>query len=209
MMKAGGITLVQSPLLRWCLLLAFILIFSRTVLASPLRDTNPLLQFSDQVRLRYLYADNEHTHLHLQISPEGKVSGTREKNVYSLLEIKAVKPSILVIRGTHSTMYLCMNSKHHLYGSAVYNENDCNFREVPLHDGYNLYFSEKHPAHLKLTPVRGRQLERFIPLEASSESTYMGDYSSEHFQRPKLDIGSEDPLGMIDTSNIFSPSSDS
>ncbi|KAM8927742.1 fibroblast growth factor 21-like [Pelodytes ibericus] len=181
----------------------------RITLANPITDNNPVLHFSDQVRLRHLYADNENTHLHLQISPEGIVSGTQEKNLYSLLEIKAVKPSILVIRGMQSTRYLCMDSKYHLYGSKKYKEEDCNFREVPLRDGYNLYFSETHPAPLSLTPSRGRQLARFMPLEASKDFTYMGDYSAEQFQRSHLDIGSEDPMGMIDKSNIFSPSSDS
>ncbi|KAM5132184.1 fibroblast growth factor 21 [Mantella aurantiaca] len=184
------------------------------MLASPVRDDNPLLGYSDQVRLRHLYADNEHTHLHLQITSEGEVSGTQEKNLYSLLEIKAVKPSILVIRGMKSTRYLCMDSRHHLYGSTIYKEDDCNFREVPLADGYNLYFSEKYPAPLTLTPTRGghpsgKQMARFMPLESTIplEVLYAADHSYENQQGSYLDI--EDPLRMIDRSNIFSPSLDS
>ncbi|KAM3922526.1 fibroblast growth factor 21-like [Leptodactylus fuscus] len=183
-------------------------------LASPIRDNSPILGFADQVRLRHLYADNEHTNLHLQITPEGKVSGTKEKNVYSLLEIKAVKPSILVIRGLKTTRYLCMDSRHHLYGSMVYKEDDCNFREVPQSDGYNYYYSEKHPAQLTLTSTKGghqigKQLVRFMPLEAtiSLETLFAEDHSYDHQPGGILDI--EDPLGLLDRSNIFSPSLDS
>uniref|UniRef100_A0A8C5PEZ3 Fibroblast growth factor n=1 Tax=Leptobrachium leishanense TaxID=445787 RepID=A0A8C5PEZ3_9ANUR len=209
MLTAERVAFAKSPYPRTWLLLAFILAGSRTVFGWPIGDNNPVLGHPDQVRVRYLYAGNEHTHLHLQISPEGRVSGTEDKNQYSLLEIKAVKPRILVIRGIHSTLYLCMDSRHQLYGSEKYNENDCNFREVALHDGYNLYFSEKHSAHLKLTPSRGRQMDRFLPLEASGEPTYIGDDSSERFQKPNRDYGSEDPLGMTDNSDVHSPSSDS
>ncbi|XP_072282913.1 fibroblast growth factor 21 [Pyxicephalus adspersus] len=202
----------KSAVAQLCLL-ALAIGSSSRVLASPLRDNNPVLGYSDQVRLRHLYADNEHTHLHLQITPEGEVSGTQEKNLYSLLEIKAVKPSILVIRGMKSTRYLCMDSKHHLYGSTIYKEDDCNFREVPLADGYNLYFSEKYPAPLTLTPLRGghpagRQMARFMPLESTIplETLYAVDHS---YEQPGSYLDIEDPLGMIDRSNIFSPSLDS
>ncbi|XP_053308247.1 fibroblast growth factor 21 [Spea bombifrons] len=211
MPKRECVAATQCLELRRCFLLAFILCNTRITLGNPLGDSNPILHFSDQVRHRHLYADNEYTHLHLQISPEGTVSGTQEQNLYSLLEIKAVKPSVLVMRGLKSTLFLCMDSRHNLYGSADYIEDDCNFREVPLKDGYNLYISEKHPAPLSLTPLRGRQMARFIPLEntISLESIYMGDYSFEPFPRSNIDIGSEDPLGMVIKSNIFSPSSDS
>ncbi|KAG9481610.1 hypothetical protein GDO78_010707, partial [Eleutherodactylus coqui] len=127
-------------------LIALALTSSKIALGSPIRDSSPILDYSDQVRIKHLYADNEHTHLHLQITPEGKVSGTKEKNLYSVLEIKAIKPSILVIRGIKTTRYLCMDSGHHLYGATDYKEDDCNFRETPENDGYNLYHSEKHRA---------------------------------------------------------------
>ncbi|XP_075695036.1 fibroblast growth factor 21, partial [Rhinoderma darwinii] len=213
-MKEQSFASKQGFLVKGLYFIALALSSSRSALASPIRDNSPILGYADQVRLRHLYADNEHTHLHLQITPEGEVSGTKEKNLYSLLEIKAVKPSILVIRGIKTTRYLCMDSRHHLYGSMVYKEDDCNFREVPLADGYNLYYSEKHPAPLTLTPTRGghqsgKQLVRFMPLESSIplESLYAVDHSYDHQHRSHLDI--EDPLGMIDRSSIFSPSLDS
>ncbi|KAM9299407.1 fibroblast growth factor 21 [Gastrophryne carolinensis] len=203
---------LRSAMTGLCLM-AFTLSSFGRVLARPIRDENPILGFSDQVRLRHLYTDNDHTHLHLQITAEGEVSGTQEKNLYSLLEMKAVKPSILVIKGMKSTRYLCMDSRHHLYGSKTYKEDDCNFREVPLADGYNLYYSEKHPAPLALTPMKGgrpsgKQMARFMPLESTIplEALHGSDYYYDHHQHRHLDI--EDPLGMIDNSNIFSPSLD-
>lgn len=96
----------------------------------------------------------------------------------------------------------------------VYKEDDCNFREVPLKDGYNLYYSEKHPAPLTLTPTRGghqfgRQLVRFMPLESSIplESLNAAEHSYE--QTPGSDLDLEDPFRMLDMSSIFSPSLDS
>ncbi|KAM4703071.1 fibroblast growth factor 21-like [Rhinophrynus dorsalis] len=170
---------------------------SRISLAYPIRDTNPLLGFHDQVRLKHLYTDNERTHLHLQILPNGEVSGTQEKNPHSVMEIKAVKPSIVVIRGIRSSRYLCMDPGHHLYGSEIYKEEDCNFREEPLSNGYNLYFSEKHSAQLSLNPLKdGRKMERFMPLENTIplEYIYIADDPFEQFQDKSSDLGSDDPL---------------
>ncbi|CAJ0951787.1 unnamed protein product [Ranitomeya imitator] len=213
-MEGRRFALKRGFLVKGFYLIALALSNTKRALASPIRDNSPIFGFADQVRLRHLYADNEHTHLHLQITPEGKVSGTKEKNIYSLLEIKAVKPSILVIRALKTTRYLCMDSWHHLYGSMVYKEDDCNFREVPLTDGYNLYYSENHPAALTLTPTRGghqfgKQMVRFMPLENSIplESLYAADHTYDDHPGSYLD--SEDPFDMIDKSNIFSPSLDS
>ncbi|XP_077313584.1 fibroblast growth factor 21 [Lithobates pipiens] len=210
--RQSNIFTQRSAGVRLCLLV-LALCSSGRVIASPIRDNNPLLGYSDQVRLRHLYTDNEHTHQHLQITSEGEVSGTKDKNVYSLLEIKAVKPSILVIRGMKSTRYLCMDSRHHLYGSTIYKEDECNFREVPLADGYNFYFSEKYPAQLTLSPPRGGhpsggQMARFMPLRNTIplEDLHSVDHSYERQPGSYLD---EDPFGMIDQSNIFSPSLDS
>ncbi|XP_066428494.1 fibroblast growth factor 19-like [Eleutherodactylus coqui] len=128
---------------------------------------------------------------------------------HGVLEIKAIKPSILVIRGIKTTRYLCMDSGHHLYGATDYKEDDCNFRETPENDGYNLYHSEKHRAVLSLTPTRGNQMVRFIPLKNSIplESLYREDDSYD----PQFNenLHREDPLGMIGSIDIYSPSQDS
>ncbi|XP_053545910.1 fibroblast growth factor 21-like [Bombina bombina] len=212
MVKGQFLFFSQCPLLSRFILCAFVLSCSRTTLANPFTDSNPILDSSDQVRLRHLYTGNAHTHLHLQISPEGVVSGTQEKNLYSLLEIKAVKPSILVMRGMMSSRYLCMDSKQQLYGSVKYIADDCNFQEVPLTDGYNLYFSEKHPAPLTLTPLKGglpsgKQMTHFLPLKNTIPLEHMYNFFPQ-VQGTHLDAGSEDPLGMINMFNIISPSQD-
>ncbi|XP_029440306.1 fibroblast growth factor 19-like [Rhinatrema bivittatum] len=203
----------------WLWILAVLgVTYPRKMLAFPLHDANPLFQFSDLVRLRHLYTEDEQIHLHLQITEDGDVTGTREQNIYSLLEIKAVKPSILVIRGKKSLRYLCMDATGRLFGSKVYSVTDCHFREVPLQDGYNLYFSEKHHAPLTLSSARTRApwsgralppLSHFLPLvnKVPVEVFYL---SFEHVEGPGdsqyLNEGSEDPFDMTGQRGIFSPS---
>ncbi|KAM4652366.1 fibroblast growth factor 21 [Discoglossus pictus] len=209
MLKGASLLFGQCPLLKRLILLALVLNCSKITTATFVGDNSPILDHSDQVRLRHLYTNNAHTHLHLQITPEGEVSGTQDKNLYSILEIKSIKPSILVIRGMMSARYLCMDSKHRLYGSMHYIEDDCNFREVPLADGYNLYFSEKNPAPLTLTPLKGgkpsgRQMSHFLPLLNNIHLESMP--KDESLEDPDIDPGSDDPLGMKNISDSISPS---
>lgn len=82
-MKGQRFALKKGFLVKELYLIALALSSFKRGLASPIRDSSPILGFADQVRLRHLYADNEHTHLHLQITAEGEVSGTKEKNLYS------------------------------------------------------------------------------------------------------------------------------
>nr|XP_033817817.1 fibroblast growth factor 21 [Geotrypetes seraphini] len=189
----------------------------RRALAFPLHDANPLFQFSDLVRLRHLYTADDNIQLHLQIADDGEVTGTKEQNIYSLLEIKAVKPSILVIRGKKSLRYLCMDATGSLFGSEVYSDTDCHFREVPLSDGYNLYFSEKHRMPLTLSDVRtggiwtGRALpplSHFLPLvnRVPIEAAYLSLDSFEGLGENGLREGLEDPFNMVQQRDIFSPS---
>ncbi|XP_075461560.1 fibroblast growth factor 21-like isoform X2 [Ascaphus truei] len=134
----------------------------------------------------------------------------------SLLEIKAVKPRILVMRGKTSTRYLCMDSSRHLYGSETYKENDCNFREVLLEDGYNVYYSEKHNSPLTLTPTRlgkptGKEMSRFLPRDSRGESRIPMEFTADpcDLQGRNLNVESDDPLGVKDQSNILTPCLDS
>ncbi|XP_030053699.1 fibroblast growth factor 21 [Microcaecilia unicolor] len=189
----------------------------RRALAFPIHDTNPLFQFSDLVRLRHLYTADENIQLHLQITENGEVTGAKEQNIYSLLEMKAVKPSVLVIQGKKTLRYLCMDSMGRLFGSEVYSETDCHFREVPLSDGYNLYFSEKHRMPLTLSDVRtggigtGRALPplcHFLPLvnKVPVEAVYLTLDPFEGLGDSDLGEGSEDPFNMVQQTDIFSPS---
>ncbi|XP_048373886.1 fibroblast growth factor 21-like [Sphaerodactylus townsendi] len=170
--------------------------------AFPLSNSNPLYQFDGQVRLRHLYTADEQTHLFLQILLDGKVSGSRHQNHFSLLEIKAVKSGIVRMQGVKTSLFLCMTSNGHLYGSEHYSEEACNFREKVLHDGYNLYYSEHYniPVSLSSTGAlsRNRQLppfSQFLPLvnRVPLDPVFV-DYD---FYEQELDVESSDPLSMM------------
>ncbi|XP_078511117.1 fibroblast growth factor 21-like [Lissotriton helveticus] len=198
MMREASSLAAESPLMGWSHLLFLVmgLVSSRTTGAFPVHDSNPLLNFSDQVRLRHLYAANEDSQTHLQITPGGEVSGSLSQTLYSLLEIKAVKPGILVIRGKKSGLYLCMDHSLHLYGSEAYKEEDCNFREVPLKDGYVLYFSEKHRASLALKASKGPPLTQFLPMQNTVplEEMFINSDHFESLRKRILDVESDDPF---------------
>ncbi|XP_074130423.1 fibroblast growth factor 3 [Sminthopsis crassicaudata] len=88
-------------------------------------------------RRRKLYCATKY---HLQIPPNGRVGGSLENSVYSILEITAVEVGIVAIKGLFSGRYLAMNERGRLYASENYNA-ECEFVER-LHElGYNTYAS--------------------------------------------------------------------
>ncbi|XP_044622148.1 fibroblast growth factor 5 isoform X2 [Equus asinus] len=56
---------------------------------------------------------------HLQIYPDGKVNGSHEANMLSILEIFAVSQGIVGIRGVFSNKFLAMSKKGKLHASRV------------------------------------------------------------------------------------------
>ncbi|XP_053886528.1 fibroblast growth factor 5 [Malaclemys terrapin pileata] len=77
---------------------------------------------------------------HLQIHPDGKVNGSHEANLLSILEIFAVSQGIVGIRGVFSNKFLAMSKKGKLHASAKFTE-DCKFRERFQENSYNTYAS--------------------------------------------------------------------
>ncbi|XP_039397353.1 fibroblast growth factor 5 isoform X3 [Mauremys reevesii] len=77
---------------------------------------------------------------HLQIHPDGKVNGSHEANLLSILEIFAVSQGIVGIRGVFSNQFLAMSKKGKLHASAKFTE-DCKFRERFQENSYNTYAS--------------------------------------------------------------------
>ncbi|XP_058578121.1 fibroblast growth factor 5 isoform X1 [Neofelis nebulosa] len=57
---------------------------------------------------------------HLQIYPDGKVNGSHEANMLSILEIFAVSQGIVGIRGVFSNKFLAMSKKGKLHASVCY-----------------------------------------------------------------------------------------
>uniref|UniRef100_A0A4W5P637 Fibroblast growth factor n=1 Tax=Hucho hucho TaxID=62062 RepID=A0A4W5P637_9TELE len=94
-------------------------------------------------RLRRLYC-NVGIGFHIQVLPDGKITGIHNENRYSLLEISPVERGVVTIFGVRSGLFLAMNSKGKLYGSGHYND-ECKFKESLLANNYNAYESAAHP----------------------------------------------------------------
>ncbi|XP_032393986.1 fibroblast growth factor 19 [Etheostoma spectabile] len=161
--------------------------FAVGVLCMPLTDQGPYIahSWSQMVRFRHLYAARPG--LHLLISGDGQIDGSAHQTPYSLLEIRAVDPGCVVIRGVATAQFLCIEANGRLYSSHTYSRDDCTFREHILPDGYNIYVSDGHRALLSLGNHRQRlqgrdrgvpALAQFLPRISTL------DYSSS----PGLDI---------------------
>ncbi|XP_063459850.1 fibroblast growth factor 5 isoform X2 [Pan paniscus] len=110
---------------------------------------------------------------HLQIYPDGKVNGSHEANMLSVLEIFAVSQGIVGIRGVFSNKFLAMSKKGKLHASSWKSDqgimyytfskmsfncilrkkktqdkakftDDCKFRERFQENSYNTYASAIH-----------------------------------------------------------------
>ncbi|XP_062316630.1 fibroblast growth factor 4B-like [Osmerus eperlanus] len=94
-------------------------------------------------RLRRLYC-NVGIGFHIQVSPDGKITGVHNENTYSLLEISPVERGVVTLFGVRSGLFLAMNGKGKLYGSGHFS-NECKFKETLLANNYNAYESAAHP----------------------------------------------------------------
>ncbi|XP_065117652.1 fibroblast growth factor 4 [Paramisgurnus dabryanus] len=94
-------------------------------------------------RLRRLYC-NVGIGFHLQVSQNGRITGVHNESVYSLLEISPVERGVVTLFGVRSRLFVAMNSKGKLYGSAQYTS-ECKFKEELLANNYNAYESMAHP----------------------------------------------------------------
>ncbi|KAM8893776.1 fibroblast growth factor 3 isoform 1-T2 [Spinachia spinachia] len=103
-------------------------------------------------RRRKLYCATKY---HLQIHPNGTISGSlEENNKYSIMEITAVDVGVVAIKGLFSSRYLAMNDKGKLYASEVFNK-ECEFVERIHELGYNTYASCHHSTELPLPQGSG------------------------------------------------------
>ncbi|XP_060110060.1 fibroblast growth factor 6 [Heteronotia binoei] len=90
-------------------------------------------------RQRKLYC-NVGIGFHLQIFPDGRISGVHAENQYSLLEISTVERGVVSLFGVRSTLFIAMNQKGRLYGTPTF-QDECKFRETLLPNNYNAYES--------------------------------------------------------------------
>ncbi|NXF74946.1 FGF6 factor, partial [Sclerurus mexicanus] len=93
-------------------------------------------------RQRRLYC-NVGIGFHLQILPDGRISGVHNENQYSLFEISTVERGVVSLLGVKSALFIAMNSKGRLYGTAVF-QDECKFKETLLPNNYNAYESNAY-----------------------------------------------------------------
>ncbi|KAA8581648.1 hypothetical protein FQN60_003229, partial [Etheostoma spectabile] len=146
-----------------------------------------------------LVADNHRRAMYLQMTGDGKVSGSDTQTCYSVLELKSVNPGHIVIQGKSSSLFLCVDSGGHLRGQVQYSEADCTFRELLLADGYTRFLSSHHGFPMSLASRHSPDqhtvpFTRFLPLR----NTLAGDSVSE--QPPSnqrlFNVDSDDLFGM-------------
>ncbi|XP_071060637.1 fibroblast growth factor 4A-like [Pseudochaenichthys georgianus] len=94
-------------------------------------------------RLRRLYC-NVGIGFHIQVLPNGKVTGVHNENRYSLLELSPVEIGVLTLFGVRSGLFIAMSDKGKLYGSGNFND-ECKFKENLLANNYNAYESAAYP----------------------------------------------------------------
>ncbi|XP_026172016.1 fibroblast growth factor 21 [Mastacembelus armatus] len=182
-----------------CLSLLLLLIPLPFSLAFYLTDSNPLLSFGNQVREVHLYTDNHRRGMYLQMTQDGRVSGSDVQSPYSALELKSVKPGHTVIKGQSSSLFLCVDEAGHLRGQSHYTEADCTFRELLLADGYTRFLSSRHGFPVSLASKQWPDphkvpFTRFLPLR----STLIEDSVPEQPTNTQKDfnVDSDDLLGM-------------
>ncbi|XP_004596408.2 fibroblast growth factor 6 [Ochotona princeps] len=91
-------------------------------------------------RQRRLYC-NVGIGFHLQVPPDGRISGVHEESPYSLLEISTVERGVVSLFGVKSALFIAMNSRGRLYTTPSFQE-ECKFRETLLPNNYNAYESD-------------------------------------------------------------------
>nr|XP_038028944.1 fibroblast growth factor 6 isoform X2 [Anas platyrhynchos] len=69
-------------------------------------------------RQRRLYC-NVGIGFHLQILPDGRISGVHNENQYSLFEISTVERGVVSLFGVKSALFIAMNNKGKLYGTIT------------------------------------------------------------------------------------------
>ncbi|XP_062414412.1 fibroblast growth factor 6-like [Pungitius pungitius] len=69
-------------------------------------------------RVRRLYC-NVGIGFHLQVLPDGRISGAHNENQYSLIEISTVDRGVVSMFGVRSELFVAMNSRGRLYGTLI------------------------------------------------------------------------------------------
>ncbi|XP_063301453.1 fibroblast growth factor 6 [Pelobates fuscus] len=93
-------------------------------------------------RQRRLYC-NIGIGFHLQVLPDGMISGIHNENQYSLIQISTVERGVISLFGVKSHLFVAMNSKGKIYASPTF-QDECKFKEIMLSNNYNAYESKMY-----------------------------------------------------------------
>ncbi|XP_042252699.1 fibroblast growth factor 21 isoform X1 [Thunnus maccoyii] len=164
-----------------------------------LTDSNPLLSFNSEVREAHLYTENHRRGMYLQMTQDGRVSGSDAQTPYSVLELKSVERGHVVIKGQSTSLFLCMDSRGRLRGQRHYAEADCTFRELLLADGYTRFLSSHNgfPVSLasKHSPDRHSvPFTRFLPIRNTLTRVSVSEQPPDN--EKYFNVDSDDLLGM-------------
>ncbi|XP_049907943.1 fibroblast growth factor 4 [Epinephelus moara] len=122
-------------------------LYSRSLARIPGEKREEISRDSDYLlgikRLRRLYC-NVGIGFHIQVLPDGRITGVHNENRHSLLQISPVERGVVTLLGVRSRLFVAMNRRGKLYGSLHFN-NECKFREKLLANNYNAYESVAYP----------------------------------------------------------------
>ncbi|XP_076594173.1 fibroblast growth factor 4 [Chaetodon auriga] len=122
-------------------------LYSRSLARVPGEKREEISRDSDYLlgikRLRRLYC-NVGIGFHIQVLPDGRITGVHNENRHSLLQISPVERGVVTLLGVRSGLFVAMSRRGKLYGSLHYN-NECKFREKLLANNYNAYESVAYP----------------------------------------------------------------
>ncbi|XP_017349318.1 fibroblast growth factor 6b [Ictalurus punctatus] len=105
-------------------------------------------------RVRRLYC-NVGIGFHLQVLPDGRISGVHDENQYSLIEISAVERGVVSLYGVKSELFVAMSSRGRLYGTPTF-KHECEFKETLLPNNYNAYESSVYKGFYIALSKHGR-----------------------------------------------------
>ncbi|TKS89902.1 Liprin-alpha-3 Protein tyrosine phosphatase receptor type f polypeptide-interacting protein alpha-3 [Collichthys lucidus] len=152
------------------------------------------------VTLRKVQSEDNHRRgMYLQMTLDGRVSGSDAQTPYSVLELKSVKPGHIVIKGQASSHFLCLDSGGRLWGQSHYTEADCIFRELLLADGYTRFLSSHHGSPVSLASKHSPErhtvpFTRFLPIRNTLARESVSEQQPNN-QRT-INVDSDDLLGM-------------
>eukprot|EP00064_Thunnus_orientalis_P005287 superscaffoldBa00000509_g5301 len=152
------------------------------------------------VTLRKVQSEENHRRgMYLQMTQDGRVSGSDAQTPYSVLELKSVERGHVVIKGQSTSLFLCMDSRGRLRGQRHYAEADCTFRELLLADGYTRFLSSHNgfPVSLasKHSPDRHSvPFTRFLPIRNTLTRVSVSEQPPDN--EKYFNVDSDDLLGM-------------